>query len=62
MREILYEIMINKVISLKHSVKTKSIKCSLFSILREPSLDRKDLLALTLVGPPRDNPKQDPQL
>ena len=28
--------------------------------LREPSVNRKDLRTLTLVGPPRDNPKSDP--
>ena len=32
----------------------------LFSTLRELSVNRKDLLALTLVGPPRDNPELDP--
>ena len=30
-------------------------KCSVFSTLREPSEKRKDLQALTLVGPTRDN-------
>ena len=33
---------------------------SLFSTLREPSVNRKDLRALTLVGPTRDNPVLDP--
>ena len=32
----------------------------LFSTLREPSVNRKDLLALTIVGPPRDNLELDP--
>ena len=31
-------------------------KCSLFSTLREPSVHKKDLRALTLVGTTRDNP------
>ena len=31
-------------------------KCSLFSTLREPSVNRKDLQDLTLVEPTRDNP------
>ena len=35
-------------------------KCSLFSTLREPSVNRKDLQDLTLVEPPRDNPELDP--
>ena len=30
------------------------------STLREPSVNRKDLRALTLVGPTRDNPEPDP--
>ena len=34
-------------------------KCSLFSTLREPSENRKDLEALAFVGPPRDNPESD---
>ena len=39
----------------------KPVKCmALFSTLREPSVDRKDLRVLTLVGPPRDNPELDP--
>ena len=29
-------------------------------IIRETSENGKDLRALTLVGPPRDNPEQDP--
>ena len=29
----------------------------LYSNLREPSVNRKDFRALTLVGPPRHNPK-----
>ena len=33
---------------------------NLFSTFREPLVNRKDLRALTLVGPPRDNPEQDP--
>ena len=33
---------------------------SLFSTLGELSVKRKDLQALTLVGPPTDNPKLDP--
>ena len=32
----------------------------LYSIFRGPSLNRKDLRALTLVGPTRDNPVLDP--
>ena len=28
--------------------------------LKEPSVNRKDLQALTLVGPPRNNPKPYP--
>ena len=32
----------------------------LFPTLREPSVNRKDLKALTLVGPPMDNPERDP--
>ena len=39
---------------------TKSTECSLFSNLRKPSVNRKDLRALTLVGPPRDMPELDP--
>ena len=35
-------------------------KCSLFSTLREPSVNRKDLQDLTLVEPPRDYPELDP--
>ena len=43
------------------SVTTKSTKCSLFSTLgRGTSLKRKDLQALTLVGPSRNNPVLDP--
>ena len=38
---------------------TKSNKCSTFLTLREPSVNRKDLGALTLVGSPRDNPELD---
>ena len=38
----------------------KPHKCSLFSTLTEPSVSRKDLQALTLVGPPRDNLEPDP--
>ena len=39
---------------------TKSNKCSSFSTLREPSVKRKDLHALTLVRPTRNNPVLDP--
>ena len=35
-------------------------KCSLFSTLRGPSVNRKGLQALTLVGPTGDNPLLDP--
>ena len=35
-------------------------KCSLFSTVREPSVNRKDLPGLTLVGPPKDIPELDP--
>ena len=38
---------------------TKSNKC-IFSTLREPPLNKKDLQALTLVGPPWDHPESDP--
>ena len=34
--------------------------CSLFSTLRELAVNRKDLRALTLMGPPRDNPEINP--
>ena len=41
------------------------LKCTFHDImfistLREPSVNRKDLPALTLVGPTRDNPEPDP--
>ena len=39
---------------------TKSSKWSLFFTLREPSVNRKDLQASTLVGPPRDKPEIKP--
>ena len=45
---------------MKYSVTTKSSMCSLFSTLREPSVNRKDLQALTLVGPTRKNPELTP--
>ena len=32
----------------------------LFQTLREPTVNRKDLQALTLVGPTRNNPVLDP--
>ena len=38
----------------------KFIKCSLFSTLRKPSVNRKELWALTLVGTPWDNLELDP--
>ena len=39
----------------------KKIKQVFFiSTLREPSVNRKDLQALTLLGPTRDNPEPDP--
>ena len=41
-------------------VTTKSSKCFLFSTFREPSVNRKDLQALTIVGPTSDNPVLDP--
>ena len=44
----------------RHQCEVRLNKCSLFSTLREHSVNRKDLQALTLVGPPRDNPEQDP--
>ena len=47
-------------ISLQYSVTTKSNKCTLFSTLREPSVNRKDWWALTLVWPTRDNLVIDP--
>ena len=47
-------------IGLKNSMTTKSTKCSLFQTLRELSVNRKDLQALTLVGPTRDNPVPNP--
>ena len=34
--------------------------CSLFSILREPTVNRKDLRALTLAGPTREQPSTRP--
>ena len=34
--------------------------CTLFQTLREPSENRKDLQALTLAGPTRNNPALDP--
>ena len=43
------------------SATTKSNKCSLFSTLREPSVSRKDLRALALVGPTRNNAVLDPR-
>ena len=36
------------------------MKKLLFQTLREPPVNRKDLRALTLVGPTRDNPLLDP--
>ena len=42
------------------SVTTKPNKCSLFQTLWEPSVDRKDLQALTLVRPTRNNLVLDP--
>ena len=44
----------------KQSVTTKSTKCSLFQTLKEPIVNRKDLRALTLVGPTRSNLVLDP--
>ena len=44
----------------RKSVMTKSKKCSSFSTLREPSVNRKDLRAVTLVEPPKDNLEIDP--
>ena len=41
---------------------TKSNKCSLFSTLSEPSVNRKDLPALTLVEPIKYNLELDPQV
>ena len=47
--------------------KTKLLKCDkkinqmfFISTLREPSVNRKDSWALTLVGPRKDNPEPDP--
>ena len=45
---------------MSHSVTTKSPNCSLFQTLRELSVNRKVLQALTLVGPTRENPVPDP--
>ena len=42
------------------SVTTKWTMCSLLQTLKEPSVNRKDLQALNLVGPTKDNPVQDP--
>ena len=39
---------------------TKSTKCSLFQTLMEPTLNIKELRALTLVGPTQNNPVSDP--
>ena len=39
---------------------SQPIQKRLFLTLREPSVNRKYLLALTLVGPPRDKPELDP--
>ena len=45
----------------KENLNTLDIKkFSLFSTLREPSGNRKDLRALTIVGHTRDDPKLDP--
>ena len=44
------------------SVTTKSNKFDLFSLLREPSANRKDIRALILVEPPRNKPEQGPKL
>ena len=43
-----------------YSLTTKSTKCSLFQTLREPPVKSKDLQALNLVGPTRDNLVLDP--
>ena len=43
-----------------YSVTTKLTKCSLFQTPWELSVNRKDLRALILVGPTRDNPVPDP--
>ena len=47
-------------LQLYQTVTTKSKKFSLFLTLREPSVKRKDLRALTLAGPLRVNTKLDP--
>ena len=44
----------------EYSVTTKSTKCSLFQTLKELSVNRKDLRALALVGPTRENSVSDP--
>ena len=41
-------------------LETKSTKCSLFQTLSEPSVKRKSLRALTLVGPTWNNQLLDP--
>ena len=43
-----------------YSATTKSTECSLFQTLRELSVNRKNLWALTLVGPTGVNPVPDP--
>ena len=49
-----------KTVSNLKLLKTKSTICSLFQTLREPSENRKDVKALTLVRPRRNNPALDP--
>ena len=45
---------------MRYCVTIKSTNCSLLQTLRELSVNTKDLQALTLVGPAKDNPVPDP--
>ena len=45
---------------IKKNVTTKSNRCSLFQILRELTVNRRYLRALTLVGPKQNNPVLEP--
>ena len=40
--------------------KWQTLQLTMFPTLREPSVNRKDFTALTLVEPTRDNPVLDP--